>query len=133
MEKVTTFVTVCKSSYENFSSKNNLHLEQVKSGPYVNSNGFYLANINAFQEWTNFLSNFRGISIKHLQHYLDWFSFQKLYYRDIEANYYNYEKDCQKILILIQPMYIVIHLVLTLHWFILTIILNSYNLGLSEK
>lgn len=79
IESVTTFVTDCKSSYEKFSNENNLHLEQVKSGTYVNSNGFHLANINALHsEWSNFLSNFRGVSTKHLQHYLDWFSFQKL-------------------------------------------------------
>lgn len=78
IENVTTFVTDCKSSYEKFMSKNNIKLEQVKSGTYVNSNGYNLATINSLHsEWSTFLSHFKGVSTKHLQHYLDWFCFQK--------------------------------------------------------
>ena len=29
-------------------------------------------------EWSTFLSHFKGVSTKHLQHYLDWFCFQKM-------------------------------------------------------
>lgn len=76
---VTCLVTDCKSSYEKFAFNNHIKLEQVKSGTYKNSNGYSLGNINSLHsEWSTFLSDFRGVSTKHLQHYLDWFSFQKL-------------------------------------------------------
>ena len=76
---VKTFITDCKSSYEKFIREKNIKLEQVKSGTYVNSKGYNLANINSLHsEFSTFLSHFRGVSTKHLQHYLDWFSFQKL-------------------------------------------------------
>lgn len=79
VEKVSHFITDCKSSYEKFAHDNHINLEQIKSGTYVNSNGYSLGNINSLHsEWSTFLSNFRGVSTKHLQHYLDWFSFQKL-------------------------------------------------------
>ena len=79
IEQVKTLVTDCKSSYEKFVKKQNIKLEQIKSGTYVNSNGYNLANINSLHsEWSTFLSRFKGVSTKHLQHYLDWFCFQKL-------------------------------------------------------
>ena len=79
VEDVTLFVTDCKSSYEKFIKRKNIRLEQVKSGTYVNANGYNLSHINSLHsEWTTFLSHFKGVSTKHLQHYLDWFCFQKL-------------------------------------------------------
>lgn len=79
IDRVTLLVTDCKTSYEKFSKENKINLEQVKSGTYVNSNGFNLANINSLHsEWSTFLSHFKGVSTKHLQHYLDWFCFQKI-------------------------------------------------------
>ena len=54
-------------------------MEQIKSGTYVNDNGYSLGNINSLHsELATFLSHFKGVSTKHLQHYLDWFCFQKL-------------------------------------------------------
>lgn len=38
-----------------------------------------MGNINSLHsELSTFLLSFRGVSTKHLQHYLDWFCFQKL-------------------------------------------------------
>ena len=77
-DEITYLITDCKSSYEQFSKDNNINLEQVKSGTYVNENGYSLGNINSLHsELDTFLSSFKGVSTKHLQHYLDWFSFQK--------------------------------------------------------
>ena len=77
--KIKCLITDCKSSYEKFSRDNNVKLEQVKSGTYVNENGFSLSTINSLHsELTTFLSIFKGVSTKHLQHYLDWFCFQKI-------------------------------------------------------
>lgn len=75
---ISKIITDCKSSYEKFVKDNHIQLEQVKSGTYVNINGYNLANINSLHsEWSTFLSHFKGVSTKHLQHYLDWFCFQK--------------------------------------------------------
>ena len=76
---VTCLITDCKSSYEKFAKENSIRLEQVKSGTYKNDHGYSLGNINSLHsDWFTFLSKFRGISTKHLQHYLDWFCFQKI-------------------------------------------------------
>ena len=76
--KVDCLIADCKASYEKFSEENNINLEQVKSGTYVNNNGYSLGNINSLHsELATFLSSFKGVSTKHLQHYLDWFCFQK--------------------------------------------------------
>lgn len=78
IENIKLLITDCKSSYEEFTKNKNIKLEQIKSGTYKNKNGYSLGNINSLHsEWSTFLSNFRGVSTKHLQHYLDWFSFQK--------------------------------------------------------
>lgn len=85
IERVNLLITDCKSSYEKFAKDNNLKLEQVKSGTYKNQNGYSLGNINSLHsEWAIFLGPFRGISTKHLQHYLDWFCFQKIINYTIE-------------------------------------------------
>lgn len=76
---VKIFVTDCKSSYERFIKDVDIKLEQVKSGTYKNENNYSLGNINSLHsELTSFLTSFRGVSTKHLQHYLDWFCFQKI-------------------------------------------------------
>ena len=78
-DDIDCFITDCKSSYEKFAKKNKLNLEQVKSGTYVNQNGYNPANVNSLHsELSTFLSDFRGVSTKHLQHYLDWFCFKKI-------------------------------------------------------
>ena len=79
LNDVTCLITDCKSSYEKFAKDNSIRLEQVKSGTYKNDNGYSLGNINSLHsELATFISRFRGVSTKHLQHYLDWFSFQKI-------------------------------------------------------
>lgn len=78
-DEVTCLITDCKSSYEKFSKEQNIKLEQIKSGTFVNLNGYSLGNINSLHsELSTFLSSFKGVSTKHLQHYLDWFCFQKI-------------------------------------------------------
>lgn len=85
IDKISCLITDCKSSYERFSKENNIKLEQVKSGTYVNNSGYNLSNINSLHsELSTFLSCFKGVSTKHLQHYLDWFNFQKLINYTIE-------------------------------------------------
>ena len=74
----STLITDCKSSYEKFAYRHNLKLQQVKSGTYQNLDRYNLAEINGLHSNVeNFLQSFIGVSTKHLQGYLDWFSYQK--------------------------------------------------------
>lgn len=44
---VSALIVDCKSSYESVAKENNWNLIQIKSGSYVNEDGFNLANINS--------------------------------------------------------------------------------------
>ena len=71
-------ITDCKSSYESVAKENHWILKQIKSGTYADEENNNLANINSLhQQLTLYLSNFRGVSTKHLQEYLDLFCFLK--------------------------------------------------------
>lgn len=71
-------ITDCKSSYESIATYYNWNLKQIKSGTHTDEEGNNLANINSLhQQLTIYLSNFRGVSTKHLQEYLDLFCFLK--------------------------------------------------------
>ena len=76
--KAKKVVTDCKSSYEEVAKENNWNLKQIKSGTYTDNENNNLANINSLhQQLTIYLSNFRGVSTKHLQEYLNLFCFLK--------------------------------------------------------
>ncbi len=78
MSNCSLLITDCKSSYEEFVKENAIQLEQVKSGTYVNNNGYNLAEINSLHsEFETFMAPFKGVSTKHLQGYCDWFCFRK--------------------------------------------------------
>lgn len=88
-------VTDCKSSYESVAADNNWNLKQVKSKCYIDSEGNNLANINSLHsELTIFLSDFRGVSTKHLQEYLDWFCFSK--HQNYTLDYLDHSDDFEK-------------------------------------
>ena len=71
-------ITDCKSSYESVAKETNWNLKQVKSGTYTDEEHNNLSDINSLhQQLTLFLSNFRGVSTKHLQEYLDLFCYIK--------------------------------------------------------
>lgn len=76
--KVSKLITDCKSSYESLAQNKHLNLKQVKSGCYTDNEGNNLSNINSVHSGlSTFLSPFRGVSTKHLQGYLDWYTFEK--------------------------------------------------------
>ena len=78
LEKIKKLITDCKSSYEGLAKEKGWNLKQVKSGCYTDNKGNNLANINSVHSGlTTFLSKFRGVSTKHLQGYLDWYTFEK--------------------------------------------------------
>ncbi len=88
-------ITDCKSSYERCSKDNQWNLKQVKSSGYKDAEDNNLANINSLHsQLTNFLSDFHGVSTKHLQHYLDWFVFSK--YQTYHVEYLNQVNDFEK-------------------------------------
>ena len=91
----TKVTTDCKSSYESVAKENSWNLKQVKSKCYTDSEGNNLANINSLHsELTLFLSQFHGVSTKHLQEYLDWFSFSK--YQSYSVDYIEQPDDFEK-------------------------------------
>lgn len=74
----TIVITDCKSSYEEPAKNEKWNLKQVKSTGYTDLEGNNLANINSLHsQLTLFLSQFHGVSTKHLQEYLDWFVYLK--------------------------------------------------------
>lgn len=86
MSNCKLLITDCKSSYEEFAKEKSIHLEQVKSGTYVNNNGYNLAEINSFHsEFETFMAPFKGVSTKHLQGYCDWFCFRKFINYTVET------------------------------------------------
>ena len=94
MGEVSKLITDCKSSYESIAHKNNWNLVQVKSEGHNDDEGNNLANINALHSGlTTFLAPFRGVSTKHLQGYLDWYSFDKYLNFSFEDN-----KQCDELL-----------------------------------
>ena len=79
IDNVSSLITDCKSSYEDIAKKKNWHLVQIKSQTHVDDDGNSLADINSYHSGlTTFLSPFRGVSTKHLQHYLDWYMYSKI-------------------------------------------------------
>ena len=78
MGKISKLITDCKSSYESEAKINKWNLKQIKSDGYVDADGNSLSNINSLHSSiTTFLAPFRGVSTKHMQGYLDWFTFDK--------------------------------------------------------
>lgn len=78
IKNVKKVITDCKSSYESVAKEKNWNLKQIKSGTYTDEENNSLAEINSLhQQLDIFLSNFRGVSTKHLQQYLDLFCFIK--------------------------------------------------------
>jgi transposase-like protein len=79
-----------KFAFETFCKKLGCTNEVIKSGYYVNESGYNLSTINGLHsELKLFLKKRRGVSIKHLQGYLDMFLFKKMLNYTVE----NQDKD----------------------------------------
>lgn len=84
---INKLITDCKSSYESEAKIHNWNLKQIKSEGYTNSEGNSLSNINSLHSGiTTFLANFRGVSTKHMQGYLDWYMFDKYLQYSFDEN-----------------------------------------------
>jgi len=77
-EEKSLLVTDSKSSYIQFASSKKMILDQIPSGFRVSNNGNNINTVNGLQsQLRTFLSPFRGVSIRHLQGYLNLFRYYK--------------------------------------------------------
>lgn len=78
IERNTILVTDSKSCYIKFASDNFLVLKQVPHGKHTIEEIYNLANVNSLMsEFDLFIRDFRGLSTRHLQEYVNWFIFRK--------------------------------------------------------
>lgn len=80
-EENSSLVTDSKSAFIEFAASRKMTLDQIPSGFRVSNNGNNLSTINGMHaQIRTFLRPYRGVSIKHLQGYLDLFR----YYKDLK-------------------------------------------------
>ncbi len=74
----STLITDSKSCYSSFCEINNLKHISIKSHTYKSDSGHSLSAVNSLHtELELFLKMKRGINVRHIQRYLDFFSFKK--------------------------------------------------------
>ena len=85
--KNSLLITDSKSSYIEFCKNNKLRLEQIPSGFHNTENFNNIQDLNGVHSQLNgWLSNFRGVSTRHLQGYLDWFCYIYMLSKKFEEN-----------------------------------------------
>ena len=73
IEEVKILTSDSASAYQKFCSDHNIVLQSVPSG-FHSDGAINIAEINGIHsQLETWLCKFRGVSIKHLQEYLDWF------------------------------------------------------------
>ena len=96
VEHVNSFNTDSASAYQKFCKNHNIKLNAIPSGQH-NDGKINISKINGIHsQLETWLSKFRGVSIRHLQEYLDWFVFvfvfdmkRKFNLRKIKTESYN--------------------------------------------
>ena len=79
LDKDVLLVSDMKTCYIGYAKKHEWELQTIKSKGHTNETGYNLATINGIHsEYEVWSKRFRGISIKHLQGYLDMFTLSKL-------------------------------------------------------
>ena len=75
VDDVDNFNADSASAYQKFCKKHNINLNAIPSGKHSEGN-VNISKINGIHsQIETWLSDFRGVSIRHLQEYLDWFVF----------------------------------------------------------
>ena len=75
VENVDNFNTDSASAYQRFCKNHDIKLNAVPSGKHSNGD-INISKINGIHsQLKTWLSKFKGVSIRHLQEYLDWFVF----------------------------------------------------------
>lgn len=76
IEKNSTLTTDGASAYQKFCEENKLIHIAIPSGCYTDGKGNNLADINGIHSQLEiWMSKFHGVSTRHLQSYLDWFTY----------------------------------------------------------
>ncbi len=75
VDKVNNLNADSASAYQKFCKNHNITLNAIPSGKHSNGN-INISKINGVHsQLETWLSKFKGVSIRHLQEYLDWFVF----------------------------------------------------------
>ena len=75
VDDVDNFNADSATAYQKFCKKHNIKLNAIPSGKHSEGN-VNISKINGIHsQIETWLSDFRGVSIRHLQEYLDWFVF----------------------------------------------------------
>lgn len=75
VQDVSEFNTDSATAYRKFCKKHNIKLNAVPSGKHSNGD-INISRINGIHsQLESWLTKFKGVSIRHLQEYLDWFVF----------------------------------------------------------
>ena len=83
----TELTTDSASAYQKFCRDNNLIHIAIPSGNHADKNGNNLAEINGVHSQLEiWLTKFHGVSTRHLQSYLDWFSYVFMMKKRFENN-----------------------------------------------
>lgn len=77
-----TIVSDGKQAILEFASNNQFQKDTIRPKPnqknYASQNGNNLGEVNQMhQEFKQMIKHYHGVSIRHLQHYLDWLVFRK--------------------------------------------------------
>ena len=97
----STLVTDSKNSYQEFANNNNLKLVQIPEGLHKYKN-YHINDVNEIMtEISILLSRKRGISSRHLQHYMNFIMYRKMLKYTIE--YLEINEKMYKDLILFIP------------------------------
>src|SRR5690606_26575558 len=77
-EEKSLLITDSKAAFIEFATARKMKLDQIPSGFNVSNEGNNIATINGMHaQMRTFLRPYRGVSIRHLQGYLDLFRFFK--------------------------------------------------------
>ena len=86
VEDVNNFNADSASAYQKFCKNHNINLNAIPSGKHSEGN-INISKINGIHsQIETWLTDFRGVSIRHLQEYLDWFVFIYTMKRKINVN-----------------------------------------------
>jgi transposase-like protein len=89
IQEKQTIITDSKSAYIEVAKKYKATLHQIPSGFYSNGQ-YHLGDINEVHSRLKlWLSQFKGVSTKHLSRYLAWFRFKRLLDYQYKINYHN--------------------------------------------
>ena len=87
IDNKSIFVCDNEQGLSRFCKESNLVYEVVDSKKHVSKNGYNINTINGIHsEYKLFLKQFRGVSTRHIESYINWFRLLKLLRYHIEEN-----------------------------------------------